>query len=139
MAWYVRFIPNECDSISALVNNEQWTKWYRTAGDQTQILPMRFRDLPRIKIGATVSPEGKNGSLEVKWDDRVVKRYDFDNYEDHDLSNAPPPPPQRPDPRSAFEGWLGAAQWVLVPLAAMVGFRSRVTKNDTGPRRASTK
>src|SRR6266700_34796 len=92
MAWFVHFIPNECDSISVLVNNEYWTRWFKTAGDTTIPLPPRFQGMGGLKVGATVSPEGKNGSIEVKWDGRVIKRYDFDNYEDHDLNNAPPDP-----------------------------------------------
>jgi hypothetical protein len=153
MAWYVHFIPNECDSISVLVNNEYWTKWFRTSGDQKYPLPPRWRDLPRLKIGATVSPEGKNGTIEAMWDGRVVKRYDFDNYEDHDVSNTPPAPTSRPDRggRSTEPGLgqpnglgnrlshenrsrLNILDLCLIGFASVVRFRTRVTRSETRPR-----
>src|SRR3712207_5311507 len=96
MAWYVEFIPNECNTIAVMLNNEYWTTWDRTDGKVRWILPERFRNLSRIKIAATVSPEGKNGTIEVDWDGRVVKRYDFDDSEDHELDSAPrKDPPDR--------------------------------------------
>jgi hypothetical protein len=93
MTWYLRIIPNECDSIAITVNNEYWTRWYRTEGDVTRQLPGRFQNNSSIKIGGIVAPEGKNATMEIRWDSRVVKTMNFDNYEDQTVNNAPPPPP----------------------------------------------
>ena len=43
MTWSVHFIPNECDSIAVSVNNEYWTTWDRTAGDQQSIVSPGIR------------------------------------------------------------------------------------------------
>ena len=104
MTWFVHFIPNECDSISVLINNAFWRTWFRTAGEVTWALPQRYQGVGQLKVSASVSPEGKNGSMEVKWDDRVIQRYDFDDFEPHDVSNAPPSPPREPNgPRGPRE------------------------------------
>ena len=97
MAWNIHVRVDECESMSILLNNEDWKSWYRTDGDVTWPVPPRFADLAKIKVGATVHPEGKNGKLEVKWDGRLVQTFDFDNYEDHECNKpSPPPAPREP-------------------------------------------
>lgn len=134
MAWYVRFIPNECDRISVMVNNEAWTSWHRTEGNKRVILPDRFRNLGSVKIGATVAPEGKNGTIEVDWDGRMIKRYDFDNYEDHTVSNAPP---RKDPPDRGVRGSSGPTTelkplWANTPLfiSVLIALRSRRSRKD---------
>jgi hypothetical protein len=83
--WYIHFIPNETDHIDVTIDGEFFHKWRSSDGDATVGLTNHKED-QKIHILA-VGQEGKNASLEVKWDGQVKKRMDFDGAdgENHDV------------------------------------------------------
>jgi hypothetical protein len=85
MAWAVRFIPNECDSIAVSINNQYWMTWQSAQGDVTIPLAAQWINEQKIHIYGAVNPRGKNGSMKVLWDGNDRQDMDFDNDEDHDV------------------------------------------------------
>jgi len=85
MPWYVRFTPNECDRITVYINNEYWTTWSASAGVVRRVLPEKWRNSSTIKVWCAVAPEGRNGSVDVMWDDAVQQEFRFDDDEEHEV------------------------------------------------------
>jgi hypothetical protein len=83
--WYVHFIPNETDHIDVTIDGTFWHTWKSSDGDVTLPLTDHKED-KKIHILA-IGQEGKNASLEVKWDGQVRQVMDFDGAdgENHDV------------------------------------------------------
>ena len=87
MTWFVHFIPNETDHIDVTIDGQFWHTWRSSDGDV--ILPLdAHKEDKKIHILA-VGQEGKNASLEVKWNSDVKKKMDFDGAdgENHDVDH----------------------------------------------------
>jgi hypothetical protein len=49
-------------------------------------LPDRWANLNQIHVYAAANPQGKNAHIRVFWDDTERQNMEFDNDEDHDVS-----------------------------------------------------
>lgn len=83
--WYVRFIPNETDHVDVTIDGRFWYRWVSSQGDVT--VPLSFNQHNQKIHVLAVGQEGKNATIEVRWDGDVKKKMDFDGAdgENHDV------------------------------------------------------
>ena len=83
MGWSVRFIPNKCQSISVSINSQFWMTWHIHYGNIRVSLPSQWVDFSPIKVYAIVHPEGKNGRMEVYWNNVLKQKFELNGDEEH--------------------------------------------------------
>jgi len=85
MGWRVRFIPDEVDSMTALIDGTPVLAWRSAEGDVTKNVPPEHAQKTRIHIRGEGNPNGRNAHMQVFFDAEFKKNMEFDNGEDHDL------------------------------------------------------
>ena len=85
--WYIHFIPNQSDHVDVTIDGNFWHKWKSADGDVT--LPLTFNQYNQKIHVLAVGQEGKNASIQVKWDNDVKQKMDFDGAdgENHDVEH----------------------------------------------------
>ena len=84
MAWRIKFVPNEVQSMTVACNGVHALDWSSTEGEVTKAVPAQWADLPHVHFVAEGSPTGRNASCEFYWDGDRRHGMDFDNGEDWD-------------------------------------------------------
>jgi hypothetical protein len=85
MGWRVRFIPDEVDSMVALIDGNPVLNWTSAEGDVTKDVPAEHANKSKIHIRGEGTPNGRNAHMQVFFDNTLKKNMEFDNGEDHDL------------------------------------------------------
>jgi hypothetical protein len=84
--WRVRFIPDEVDSMTVLIDGQKVLEWKRAEGDVTKDVPKQWAEASKIHIRGEGSPNGRNAHMQVYYNNVMKKKMTFDNGEDHDLT-----------------------------------------------------
>jgi hypothetical protein len=84
MAWRVRFIPDEVQSITVSCDGSHALDWSSAEGDVTKPVPAQWATLPHVHFRADGNPPGRNAHVKILWDGQERRNMEFDNGEDWD-------------------------------------------------------
>ena len=85
MGWRVRFLPDEAETVTVLVNGEHVLDWGSGEGVVYKDLPAKFVNLKTIDVYCDNYPHGQNALVEFWWDDKYIKHLHFSNGEGHTI------------------------------------------------------
>ena len=85
MAWIIRFIPEEVESMTINIDGKHAMDWSSSEGDIRKTVPSPWTNLSKLKGHADGHPNGKNAIMKIFWDHDEKKEMRFDDGEDFDV------------------------------------------------------